>query len=32
MVVGGTGKISFLLPPEMKDQLAAMLGRDETKH
>ena len=32
MVVGGTGKISFLLPPAMKAPLAAMLGRAETKH
>jgi hypothetical protein len=32
MVVGGTGKISFLIPPEMKAQLIAVLGRAETRH
>jgi hypothetical protein len=32
MVVGETGKIGFLLPPVMKAQLAAMLGRAETRH
>jgi hypothetical protein len=32
ITVGGTGQIGFLLSPEMKTQLIAMLGRDETKH
>ena len=32
MLVGETGKIGFLLSPEMKTEMVAMLGRTETKH
>ena len=32
MQVGKTGKIGFLISPEMKVEMIAMLGRSETKH
>ena len=32
MTVGGTGKISFLLPEDMRKQLVTMLVRSGTRH